>query len=164
MVIGTALYILVPDYPTIQDTTTDLQMGLSNIYHRSGEFLHWLRFQFNLSHHQLIKMNSLSPESKMTKSLQHFVIVWFSSEKCDTSLTTKEGAEYTFGQQFLRKIQNSRSQKKFKMKIQNYRSIKCLTVRVSNQIHVDGMAATLTIWKYKNNLQMLSRRSAVFET
>ena len=96
-------YVLVPDCPAIQDITTDQKMGPSKIYRRSWKFLHWLRFQFNLSHHQLIKMNSLSPESKMTKSLQHFVIVWFSSEKCDTSLTTKEGAEYTFGQQFLRK-------------------------------------------------------------
>ena len=33
-----AMYILVPDYPTIQDTTTDLKMGPSNIYRRSLEF------------------------------------------------------------------------------------------------------------------------------
>ena len=45
----------MPNCPAIQDTTTDLKMGPSNIYRRSWNFLHWLRFQFNLSHHQLIK-------------------------------------------------------------------------------------------------------------
>ena len=174
MVIGAAMYILVPDYPTIHYTTTDLKMGPSNIYRCSWEFLHWLRFQFNLSHYQLVKMNSLSPESKMTKTPTALPklhpspdFIWFSSEKMQHLFDEKRRCTlHIWSAVFEKKIKTTVPQKRSseQMKIQNYRSIKCPTVRVSNQIHVDGMAATLTIWKYKNNLQMLARRSTVFKT
>ena len=108
---------------------------------------------------------------KWRKRLQHFqncillqtlLLSDFHSKNATLIWHQKKVQSARLVSNFWEQIENSPSQKN--TEIQNYWSIKCPTVRVSNQIHVDGMAATLTIWKYKNNLQMLSRRSAVFET